>query len=82
MPRFPEQRETTVRDDDPLGLAWRKSSACYDSHCVVVAAHTGQILIRDTRGAESTTLTISCDDWAGFVARIRDNVTRQVFPTT
>jgi hypothetical protein len=82
MPRFPEQRETTVRDGDLLGLAWRKSSACYDTHCVVVAEHAGHILIRDTRDVGSTALTISCEDWAVFVARIRDNVTRQVFPTT
>ena len=71
-----------MRDDDLASLGWRKSSACWDSQCVVVAAHAGRVLVRDTSDAGKTTLAINYRDWAVFAARIRGSMKGQVFPTT
>lgn len=75
-----QQRETTVRDDDLVSLGWRKSSACWESQCVTVAAHAGRVLVRDTTDAGKTTLAINHGDWAVFMARIRDSMKRPVSP--
>jgi len=69
-----------VRDDDPAGLRWRKSSVCWDSQCVTVAALGGRVLVRDTSDAGKTTLAINQRDWAVFMARIRDSMKGQVSP--
>jgi Domain of unknown function (DUF397) len=63
-----------VSDDDQANLAWRKSSACWDANCVEVAANTGNVLIRSTRDAENTTLIITPQGWAIFIAQMRDNM--------
>jgi hypothetical protein len=80
MPRRLQQRETTVRDDDPAALGWRESSACWDSQCVTVAAFGGRVLVRDTSDADKTTLAINQRDWAVFMARIRDSMKGHVSP--
>lgn len=77
-----QQRETTVRNEDLATLRWRKSSACWDSQCVIVAAHAGRVLVRDTSDANKTTLVINHRDWTVFAALIRDSMKGQVFPTT
>ena len=63
-----------MRDEDLGSLAWRKSSACWDAQCVVVAADAGRVLIRDSSDAEEKTLTINNRDWAVFMALIRDSM--------
>ena len=70
----PSAKEATVRDEDQGGLAWRKSSACWDAQCVVVAADAGRVLIRDSSDAEEKTLTINNRDWTDFMAQIRDSM--------
>lgn len=55
-------------------LAWRKSSACFESNCVEVAAGKGLVMVRDTRDSGSVTLTFSYRDWHTFLRRVRDNV--------
>jgi hypothetical protein len=82
MRRLLQQRETTVRDDDLASLGWRKSSACWDSQCVTVAAQAGRVLVRDTSDAGKTTLAINHRNWAVFMAQIRDSMKGRVFPTT
>lgn len=71
-----------MRDDDLASLGWRKSSACWDSQCVTVAVQASRVLVRDTSDAGKTTLAINQRDWAVLMARIRDSMKRQVFPTT
>jgi hypothetical protein len=71
-----------VRDDDLASPGWRKSSACWDSQCVIVAAQTGRVLVRDTSDAGKTTLAINHRDWTVLMARIRDSMKGQVFSTT
>lgn len=61
-------------DEDLGSLAWRRSSACWDAQCVVVAADAGRVLIRDSSDAEEKTLAINNRDWTDFMAQIRDSM--------
>lgn len=63
-----------MRDEDLGSLAWRKSSACWDAQCVMVATDAGRVLIRDSSDAEEKTLAINNRDWADFMAQIRDSM--------
>jgi Domain of unknown function (DUF397) len=67
-----------VRDEDLDVLAWRRSAACWDAQCVVVAAQPGRVLVRDSGDAEITTLAINTRDWADFMARIRDSMKEEM----
>jgi hypothetical protein len=59
-----------VAHNDLSELAWRKSSASYDSSCVEVAACAGGVVVRDTRDAGKTALKFSSSDWRGFLRRV------------
>jgi hypothetical protein len=72
----PSAKEATVRDEDLGSLAWRKSSACWEAQCVVVAADADQVLIRDSSDAKEKTLAINNRDWADFMAQIRDSMAK------
>jgi hypothetical protein len=63
-----------VDNADLAGLEWRKSSACFESNCVAVAACRGIVMIRDTGEAGNKVLTFSYRDWCTFIARVHDDV--------
>jgi Domain of unknown function (DUF397) len=67
----------TVRNETLNGLAWRKSSACWDSQCVTIASHDGRVLVRDSGDADKTIIAINRRDWAAFVVHIRDTMKGQ-----
>jgi Domain of unknown function (DUF397) len=60
-----------MADIDLSVLTWRKSSACYESGCVEVAACAGVVMVRDTGDADKRTLAFSCRDWNVFLMRVR-----------
>jgi hypothetical protein len=68
------RREPMMVDVDLSVLAWRKSSACFESGCVEVAAFGGRVLVRGTGDMRNATLTFSCRDWDVFLRRLRHNV--------
>jgi hypothetical protein len=63
-----------MRDETLSYLTWRKSSASFEANCVLVAAHAGRVLIRDTRDIQNRTLGFTCREWAAFVVRLGDNM--------
>jgi hypothetical protein len=62
-----------MADVDLSVLAWRKSSACFESGCVEVAAFGGTVLVRGSGDIGNVTLTFSCRDWDVFLRRLRHN---------
>jgi hypothetical protein len=60
-----------VADIDLSVLKWRKSSTCYESGCVEVAACSGAVVVRDSRDARKLVLSFSCSDWDMFLRRVR-----------
>ena len=66
-----------MRDENLSCLAWRKSSASFEANCVLVAAHAGRVLIRDTRDIQNRKLSFTCREWAAFVAQLSNNVERK-----
>lgn len=56
---------------DLSALAWRKSSASFESDCVEVAAGEGLVMVRDTRDIANVILAFSCRDWDTFLRRVR-----------
>ena len=62
-----------VTEVDLSMLMWRKSSACFESNCVEVAAVKGLVMVRDTRDSGSIILTFSSRGWAIFLRRMQDN---------
>ncbi len=45
---------------------WRKSSVCYNTECVEVAARGGHVLIRDSADGKGPVLEFSIEEWRGF----------------
>lgn len=71
-----------MRDDDQANLTWRRSTACWNNNCVVVAARDGQVLVRDTSDSAEITLVINTPGWTAFAAQIRDRMGGKAFPPT
>lgn len=63
-----------MADIDLSVLAWRKSSASFESDCVEVAACLGLVIVRDTRGTAGIALSFPGRDWDIFLRQVRDNV--------
>ena len=63
-----------MADIDLSVLAWRKSSASWDSDCAEVAACAGLVMIRDTRDRARVTLAFPRRDWDKFLRQMRGNV--------
>jgi hypothetical protein len=59
-----------VSADGPMELVWHKSSTCFPSECVEVAACGGMILIRDSADTAGTILGVSHHEWRIFVNRV------------
>lgn len=55
-------------------LAWVKSSLSYaNGNCVEIAAlPNGRIGLRDSKNADGPFLYLTCEQWSGFVAGIRN----------
>ena len=51
---------------------WRTSARSQDTNCVEVAYADGQILVRDTKNREGTTLSVAEPDWLDFIAGVKD----------
>jgi hypothetical protein len=49
---------------------WRRSSDCYSSDCIEVAAHEGQVLIRDSSDTVGPVLSFTFDQWRCFAREL------------
>jgi hypothetical protein len=49
---------------------WRRSSDCYTSDCVEVAAHEGHVLIRDSSDTVGPFLRFTSDQWRRFAREL------------
>jgi Domain of unknown function (DUF397) len=49
---------------------WRRSSDCYSSDCVEVAAHHGHVLIRDSSANVGPVLRFTPDQWRRFAREL------------
>jgi hypothetical protein len=54
------------------GLNWTRSSHCADSACVEVASCDDEVLVRSSKHAGGPVLRFTVDEWAAFVAGVRD----------
>ena len=52
---------------EPVGLRWRKSSACDPSECVEVANWSDRVLIRDSKDKAGPVLSVRFHDWHAFI---------------
>ena len=54
-------------------LAWGRARRCATSNCVEVAQDGDQVLVvRDSKGPQITTLQFTPQEWATFVAGVRE----------
>lgn len=53
-------------------LDWRRARHCSGGSCVEVAKDGDRYLIRGTRHPGSSPLQVDADEWAAFVAGIKD----------
>lgn len=61
----PSRKETTT--------VWRKSTYCGESGpCVEVAMQDSEILVRDSKDANSPILTFNQAEWKAFVAGVKE----------
>jgi Domain of unknown function (DUF397) len=60
-----------VSDWDPVALSWRKSSASASGDCVEVAALVGYVVLRDSKGKRSHTLSFRSSEWENFLSCAR-----------
>ena len=51
--------------------AWRKSSFCASGECVEVAAHSGMIVLRDSKDPSGGMLRYTAEEWQSFVKGIK-----------
>lgn len=51
--------------------AWRKSSFCASGECVEVAAHSGMIVLRDSKEPSGGMLRYTTEEWQSFVKGIK-----------
>ena len=49
---------------------WRKSSFCGTSACVEVATAGDEVLVRDSKDANSPVLKFTAEEWRAFVAGV------------
>jgi hypothetical protein len=49
---------------------WRRSTDCYSSDCVEVAAHQGRVLIRDSSANLGPVLRFAPDQWRRFAREL------------
>lgn len=52
---------------------WRRSSYCFPSECVEVAAHQGHALIRDSSESFGPVLRFTVDQWRSFARELNQN---------
>lgn len=52
---------------------WRRSSYCGNGACVEVARTEGGFLVRDAKDAQSPVLTFTPEEWAAFVAGVKND---------
>jgi hypothetical protein len=48
---------------------WRKSSACFNTECVEVAARREHVLIRDSADKKGPVLEFSIEQWRDFASK-------------
>ena len=51
--------------------AWHKSSFCASGECVEVAAHSGMIVLRDSKEPSGGMLRYTTEEWQSFVKGIK-----------
>jgi hypothetical protein len=54
-------------------IRWRRSSRCETGACVEVTRVHGMIAIRDSKDVDGPVLTFSPQEWAAFVAGVRNS---------
>ena len=59
---------------------WRRSSDCYSSDCVEVAAHQGHVLIRDSSANVGPVLRFTPDQWRRFARQLSSIPSREGIP--
>jgi hypothetical protein len=65
---------TNIQQEVDLKTAeWRKSARCGEaSHCVEVAFVGEHVAVRDTKNLQKPALVFNQEEWAVFVAGVRD----------
>lgn len=63
---------TPLREHQQIS-AWRKSSYSYYEACVTVAALPGGVGVRDSKDPDAGTLVLSRQQFAGWLAGIRED---------
>lgn len=53
-------------------IRWCRSSRCDSGTCVEVARIDGTIAIRDSKDVDGPVLTFSPQEWAAFIAAVRN----------
>jgi len=64
-----ERGGVVVSASEPVGLVWRKSSACVPSECVEVASDGNAVFVRDSKTLSDLVLRFAHDEWRAFVRR-------------
>lgn len=54
-----------------INLTWRRASHCHTGECVEVAAHDGEILVRDSTQPQCAVLRYSAEEWQLFISQVR-----------
>jgi hypothetical protein len=52
-------------------LAWRRSSRCISSGCVEVTTLDDQIVVRDSKDAQSPLLSYTTAEWVAFIEGVK-----------
>lgn len=58
-------------DTTCVEAAFVSSSACTSGTCVQAAPHDGSVLLRDGKDPEGPVMTLSPEDWTGFLDEIK-----------
>jgi hypothetical protein len=56
---------------------WRRSSDCFSSECVEVAARQGHVLIRDSSDSVGPVLRFTIGQWRHFARGLAQNPSRE-----
>jgi hypothetical protein len=63
-----------VLEQEPGGLAWRKSSFSHSNGCVEVAPLPhGGVALRDSKNPDGGTLRYTHHEWTAFLAGVRND---------
>jgi hypothetical protein len=60
-------------DTMAASAAWQRSPYCAGGSCVEIATDRGEILIRDSKLADSPILRFTREEWAAFAAGVKED---------